>query len=187
MNRCPWASTDLSIRYHDEEWGVPQHNDQILFEFLVLEGAQAGLSWETILKKRDHYRKVFNSFDPQKVASYDQEKIDHLLADPGIIRNRLKINAAIKNAKAFLEIQKNYGSFDNFIWQYVDGRPLENNFVSLSDLPAETPLSRQISKDLKAHGMSFVGPTIIYAFMQAIGMVNDHLTDCFRFEMIKKS
>ena len=186
MNCCPWASTDLSIRYHDEEWGIPQHNDQILFEFLVLEGAQAGLSWETILKKRDHYRMVFNSFDPLKVASYDQEKIDHLLADPGIIRNRLKINAAIKNAKTFLEIQNNYGSFDNFIWQYVEGRPVNNNFVSLSDLPAETPLSKQISKDLKSCGMSFVGPTIIYAFMQAVGMVNDHLTDCFRFDMIKK-
>lgn len=186
MNRCPWTSTDLSIRYHDEEWGVPQHNDQILFEFLILEGAQAGLSWETILKKRDHYRKVFNSFDPLKVASYDQEKIDHLLADPGIIRNRLKINAAIKNAKAFLEIQNIYGSFDNFIWQYVEGRPVHNNFVSLSDLPAETPLSKQISKDLKSRGMSFVGPTIIYAFMQAVGMVNDHLTDCFRFDMIRK-
>ncbi len=186
MNRCPWASTDLSIRYHDEEWGVPQHDDQILFEFLVLEGAQAGLSWETILKKRDHYRKVFHSFDPLKVASYDQEKINRLLADPGIIRNRLKINAAIKNAKAFLEIQNIYGSFDNFIWHYVEGRPVNNNFVSLSELPAETPLSKQISKDLKSRGMSFVGPTIIYAFMQAVGMVNDHLTDCFRFDMIRK-
>lgn len=186
MNRCPWASTDLSVRYHDEEWGVPQHNDQILFEFLVLEGAQAGLSWETILKKRDHYRKVFHSFDPLKVASYDQEKMNQLLVDPGIIRNRLKINAAIKNAKVFLEIQNIYGSFDNFIWRYVEGRPVVNTFESLSELPAETPLSKQISKDLKSRGMSFVGPTIIYAFMQAVGMVNDHLTDCFRFDMIRK-
>jgi DNA-3-methyladenine glycosylase I len=176
----------LSLRYHDEEWGVPQHDDTVLFEFLVLEGAQAGLSWETILKKRDHYCEVFNSFDPRKVAKFDQEKINRLLADPGIIRNRLKINAAIQNAKVFLEIQEQSGSFNNFIWQYVDGKPLHNNFESLSDLPAETSISRQISKDLKKRGMSFVGPTIIYAFMQAIGMVNDHLVDCFRYDEIKQ-
>jgi DNA-3-methyladenine glycosylase I len=186
MNRCPWASTDLSLRYHDEEWGVPQHNDQVLFEFLVLEGAQAGLSWETILKKRDHYREVFKSFDPITVAGFDQEKINRLLIDPGIIRNRLKINAAIQNAKVFLEIQEQYGSFDDFIWQYCEGTPIHNNFASLSDLPAETAVSRQISKDLKTRGMSFVGPTIIYAFMQAIGMVNDHLVDCFRYDIIRQ-
>ncbi len=185
MNRCPWASTDLSIPYHDEEWGVPQHNDQVLFEFLVLEGAQAGLSWETILRKRQQYRSVFDSFDPGKVAKYEGEKIIQLLNDPGIIRNRLKINAAIQNAKVFLEIQNLFGSFDQYIWRFVEGKSIQNQFKSMAELPAETAISRLISKDLKSRGMTFVGPTIMYAFMQAVGLVNDHLTDCFRYEAVK--
>jgi len=184
MNRCAWATTELSIPYHDQEWGVPLHDDQKLFEFLVLEGAQAGLSWETILKKREHYRQVFDQFDPILVAMYDQEKVEILMGDPGIIRNLRKIHSAIKNAKVFLEIQKEFGSFDRYIWSFFKGNPIENHFNQLSELPAKTEISEIISKDLKKRGMNFIGPTIIYAFMQAVGLVNDHLVDCFRYKQI---
>ena len=178
--RCPWASGELSIRYHDEEWGVPVHDDRTLFEFLILEGAQAGLSWNTILNKRDNYRTAFAGFDPKKVAGYDRRKAQQLLRNPGIVRNRLKIASTIANAKAFLAVQKEFGSFDRYIWQFVDGKPRQNLPMSLQQVPARSPDSDAMSKDLKGRGFNFVGSTICYAFMQAVGMVNDHVADCFR-------
>ncbi len=186
ITRCAWASTPLSIEYHDLEWGTPQHDDRILFEFLILEGAQAGLSWETILKKRMAYRAAFDHFDPQKVSQYDDTKVVELLSNPGIVRNRLKINAAVRNARAYLQVQAEFGSFDAYLWRFVDGNPLQNHLKTLRDMPAQTALSQQISKDLLARGFTFVGPTICYALMQAIGLVNDHTTDCFRYTQLLK-
>ena len=184
--RCPWAGTDpLYVAYHDAEWGVPVHDDRALFEFLILEGAQAGLSWSTILKKRDNYRRAFDDFDPAAVAAYDEDKIAALLADPGIVRNRLKVRAAVRNAAAFLKVQDEFGSFDTYLWGFVGGRPIVNAWESLSHLPAETAESRALSKDLQRRGFTFVGPTIMYAFMQAIGMVNDHLVSCFRYRDLR--
>ena len=177
--RCSWASNELSIRYHDEEWGVPVHDDRTLFEFLILEGAQAGLSWDTILKKRENYRSAFDGFDPARVALYDGGKIRALLRDPGIIRNRLKIASAVQNAKAFLKVQYEFGSFDRYIWQFVGGQPVTNSWKS-RQVPARTSVSDAMSKDLKKRGFTFVGSTICYAFMQAVGTVNDHAKDCFR-------
>lgn len=183
MIRCPWANSDpLYLDYHDKEWGVPEHDDWKLFEMLILEGAQAGLSWITILKKRENYRKAFAGFDAQKIAKYDENKVQELLSYEGIIRNRLKINAAIQNAKAFLAVQQEFGSFDAYIWQFVGGRPRKNAWKSSEELPAKTLESEVMSKDLLKRGFKFVGPTICYAFMQAVGMVNDHLVDCFRYE-----
>jgi DNA-3-methyladenine glycosylase I len=179
MKRCKWATTPLSIIYHDQEWGVPQHDDRILFEFLVLEGAQAGLSWETILKKRDSYRLAFDQFDPAVVAQYDARRVEELLANPGIIRNRLKITAAIANARAFLAVQDEFGSFDAYIWRFVNGRPIKNTWRSAHP-PAHTVESDALSKDLKRRQFKFVGTTICYAFMQAVGLVNDHEKSCFR-------
>lgn len=181
--RCNWAGTEpLYVAYHDKEWGRPVHDDRELFEFLVLEGAQAGLSWSTILNKRENYRRAFDDFDPIKVAAYDQNKVEELLKDPGIIRNRLKVNSAVNNAKAFLKVQEEFGSFDEYIWAFVDHTPVINAWKSGSQIPAQTPLSKEISKDLKKRGFSFVGPTIVYAFMQAVGMVNDHITSCFCYK-----
>ena len=182
--RCTWASNDLSIRYHDEEWGAPIHDDRTLFEFLILEGAQAGLSWDTILKKRENYRIAFGNFDPQKIARYDRRKTQSLMNNSGIIRNRLKIASAIKNAKAFLKVQDEFGSFDAHIWRFTAGAPIVNARRSAKQVPARTPESDAMSKDLKKRGFSFVGTTICYAFMQAVGMVNDHLTICFRYEQL---
>lgn len=185
--RCAWAGTDpLYVAYHDAEWGVPLHDDRALFEFLVLEGAQAGLSWSTILRKRDAYRRAFDRFDPEKVARYNKRKIAALLADAGIVRNRAKIESAIKNAKAFLEVQAEFGSFDAYQWRFVDGRPLQNHWRAIREIPAQTVQSDAMSKDLKSRGFSFVGSTIIYAHMQAVGMVNDHLVDCFRHREVAK-
>ena len=185
--RCGWATTPLGIVYHDKEWGVPQHDDRVLFEFLILEGAQAGLSWETILRKRENYRKAFDGFDPRKVARYDAAKKRKLLADEGIIRNRLKIDAAIRNAKAFLEVQKEFGSVDKYLWQFVpDGKPIVNRFDSLTRVPARTSESDAMSKDLKKRGFTFVGSTICYAMMQAVGMVNDHEVGCFRYKQVAR-
>jgi DNA-3-methyladenine glycosylase I len=183
--RCPWASNDLSIRYHDEEWGTPVHDDATLFEFLILEGAQAGLSWDTILKKRENYRAAFDRFDPKKIARYDSRKVQSLMNDAGIIRNRLKITSAIQNAKAFLKVQDEFGSFDAYIWQFTGGSPIVNSRRSMNQVPARTPESDAMSKDLKKRGFSFVGTTICYAFMQAVGMVNDHLTSCFRYSQLR--
>ena len=177
--RCVWAKDDLNIKYHDNEWGMPQHNDRELFEFLVLEGAQAGLSWSTILKRREGYRKAFSNFDPLKVSKYTAKYVEKLLDDKEIIRNRLKINSAINNAKHFLKIQEEFGSFDKYVWGFVNYKPIINNFKKLSDLPASTSISEKMSKDLRNRGFNFVGPTICYAFMQAVGMVNDHTIDCF--------
>lgn len=185
--RCAWAQTPLSILYHDGEWGVPQHDDRVLFEFLVLEGAQAGLSWSTILEKRNNYRRVFDRFDARKVARYDARKVRELLADPGIVRNRLKVAAAIQNAKAFLGVQKDFGSFDAYTWQFVGGQPVRNAWRTLKQIPSRTPASDAMSKDLLRRGFKFVGPTICYAFMQAVGMVNDHVVSCFRYEEIPAS
>ena len=186
LTRCPWATNDRSIRYHDEEWGKPVHNDRILFEFLILEGAQAGLSWDTILKKRENYRAAFDNFDPQKIARYDRRKIETLMGNAGIIRNRLKIASAIKNAKAFLKVQDEFGSFDAYIWQFTAGAPIVNARCSMKQVPARSPESDAMSKDLKRRGFSFVGTTICYAFMQAVGMVNDHLIGCFRYSQLRK-
>jgi DNA-3-methyladenine glycosylase I len=180
--RCGWASGELSIRYHDEEWGVPAHVDRILFEFLILEGAQAGLSWNTILNKRENYRKAFAGFDPKRVAGFDRRKIQALLRDPGIVRNQLKIVSTVENAKAFLKVQKEFGSFDAYVWQFVGGAPRVNRHKSMRTVPARTPESDAMSKDLKRRGFKFVGSTICYAFMQAVGMVNDHLVECFRYD-----
>ena len=185
-HRCAWAGNELSIRYHDEEWGVPVHDDRTLFEFLILEGAQAGLSWDTILKKREHYRKVFDNFDPKRVTRYDGRKVKRLLADPGIVRNRLKIAAAIQNATAFLAVQKEFGSFDAYIWQFVGGRPRQNARRSHEEIPARTTESDALSKDLVKRGFKFVGSTICYAMMQAVGMVNDHTVDCFRHKQVRR-
>jgi len=184
VQRCAWAKTELSIPYHDTEWGMPVHDDRLLFEFLILEGAQAGLSWETILKKREQYRRVFDNFDAQKVARYNERKVQKLLADPGIIRNRLKIAASIQNAKAFLEVQKEFGTFDVYIWQFVGGTPKLNRWTSLKQIPGRTAESDALSKDLVKRGLKFVGSTICYAFMQAVGMVNDHTVECFRYHQI---
>jgi DNA-3-methyladenine glycosylase I len=185
--RCAWAGTDPPyVAYHDEEWGVPLHDDRALFEFLVLEGAQAGLSWSTILRKRDAYRHAFDGFDPEKVARYNKRKITALLDDAGIVRNRAKIESAIKNAKAFLEVQAEFNSFDAYQWRFVDGRPLQNRWRAIREIPAYTVQSDAMSKDLKSRGFSFVGSTIIYAHMQAVGMVNDHLVDCFRHREVAK-
>ena len=180
--RCFWAKTPLSIAYHDEEWGVPVHDDTRLFEFLILEGAQAGLSWETILRKRDNYRAAFDKFNPAKVAKYDERKIAALLNDEGIIRNRLKINAAVTNARAFLEVQKEFGSFDAYVWRFVDGKPLRRKRGQ--QIAVSTPISDQLSKDLLKRGFKFVGSTICYSFMQAVGMVNDHDSTCFRYREV---
>ncbi len=180
VHRCPWAKTPLGIVYHDCEWGVPVHDDRRLFEFLVLEGAQAGLSWETILKKRDAYRRAFSGFDLRVVASFDRRRIKRLMADAGIIRNRMKIESAVRNAKAFLAIQDELGSFDAYVWRFVGGRPKVNRWRSFGQVPARTAQSDALSKDLKQRGFNFVGSTICYAFMQAVGMVNDHLLTCFR-------
>ncbi len=181
---CPWAGNDLLAKYHDAEWGVPVYDDRVLFEFLILEGAQAGLSWETILKKRDRYREVYAGFDPAKVARFTDAKNAKLLEDPGIVRNRLKVAAAVRNAKAFLKIQDELGSFDRYLWAFVDGRPVVNSPRTLKDLPAKTPLSDRISKDLQKRDFTFVGSTIIYAFLQAVGVVNDHIIGCPRREAI---
>ncbi len=179
--RCAWSGTDpLYIAYHDEEWGVPLHDDRVLFEFLVLEGAQAGLSWSTILRKRDAYRRAFDRFDPRKVARYEKRKVAALLTDAGIVRNRAKIESAIKNAKAFLDVQAEFGSFDAYQWRFVNGRPIQNRWRAEGDIPPRSAQSDAMSDDLKSRGFSFVGSTIIYAHMQAVGMVNDHLVNCFR-------
>src|SRR5215470_7277431 len=183
--RCHWARNDLAIRYHDEEWGCPVHDDRTLFEFLILEGAQAGLSWDTILRKRDAYRAAFDQFDPAKIARYDARRVARLLANPDIVRNRLKIASAISNARAFLQIQQELGSFDAYLWRFVDGRPIQNARRGMGDMPASTPESDALSKDLKKRGFNFVGTTICYAMMQAVGMVNDHTTGCFRYSQIK--
>jgi DNA-3-methyladenine glycosylase I len=184
VTRCHWAENGnpLYVAYHDEEWGVPQHDDRVLFEFLILEGAQAGLSWSTILNKRENYRKAFSRFDARKVAKFDKAKIDRLLQDPGIVRNRLKIEAAVVNARAFLAVQKEFGSFDAYIWQFVGGKPRLNAWTSRKQVPASTAESDAMSKDMKKRGFKFVGSTIMYAFMQATGMVNDHAKSCFRWK-----
>jgi len=185
--RCSWASNPLSIRYHDEEWGVPQHDDRILFEFLLLEGAQAGLSWDTILQKRENYRAAFDGFNPERIARYDRRKMATLLRNPGIVRNRLKIASAVRNAKAFLSVQKEFGSFDRYIWQFTGGKPRGNAWGPEQRVPASTPESDAMSKDLKKRGFNFVGSTICYAFMQAVGMVNDHQVECFRYRQVNRS
>jgi DNA-3-methyladenine glycosylase I len=184
MNRCGWAKDDLAITYHDEEWGVPVHDDRRWFEFLVLEGAQAGLSWDTILRKRENYRRAFAGFNPNAVARFDDGRIESLLADPGIVRNRLKVSSAVKNARAFLRVQEEFGSFDPYVWRFVEGRSVTNAWRSLGEIPARTPLSDAMSKDLKKRGFTFVGSTICYALMQATGLVNDHLIGCFRHREI---
>jgi len=184
--RCGWARDDLSIVYHDREWGVPVHDDRTLFEFLILEGAQAGLSWSTILNKREAYRKAFSGFDPARVAKYDAKKVKELLANDGIVRNRLKIASTIENARAFLAVQKEFGSFDAYIWQFTGGKQKINKITSMKQLPARTPESDAMSKDLLKRGFRFAGPTICYAFMQAVGMVNDHLVECFRYAQLAK-
>lgn len=186
MKRCSWAGNDLNIPYHDTEWGVPVHDDRALFEFLVLEGAQAGLSWDTILRKRDNYRAAFDNFDPAAVAGYGDKKAAELLGNEGIIRNRLKIASAIANARAFLRVQEEFGSFDKYIWGFVGGKALDNGLKASSEVPAKTEVSDAISKDLKKRGFNFVGSTIMYAFMQATGMVNDHLTSCFRYKEVAR-
>ncbi len=181
--RCDWVSDDpLYIEYHDNEWGIPVHDDRKLFEMLILEGAQAGLSWITILKKREYYREAFDNFDYEKIARYDEENIEELLANEDIIRNKLKINAAISNAKAFIKVQQEFGSFDKYIWQFVGDKVIKNKWTSLKDVPTQTEESEAMSKDLKKRGFKFVGPVICYSFMQAVGMVNDHTTDCFRYD-----
>ena len=185
--RCEWSGNNpLYIAYHDEEWGVPAHDDRHLFEMLLLEGAQAGLSWLTILKKRENYRKAFHSFDPEKVAAYSERDVQRLLSDSGIVRNRLKIEAAIKNARGIRKIQEEYGTLAVFLWRYVDGTPRQNNWKSMAELPTRTPQSDAMSNDLKRRGFNIVGPTICYSFMQAIGMVNDHVVDCFRHAEVKQ-
>lgn len=185
IHRCSWAGTDpLYIAYHDHEWGVPLHDERKLFEMLILDGAQAGLSWTTILKKRDNYRAAFDAFDPHKMARYGERKVQALLDNPGIVRNRLKVAAAIQNAKMLLKLQEQEGSLDEYLWRYVDGKPIVNAWRSIKEIPPRTPLSDTISKDLSRRGFKFVGPTICYAFMQAVGMVNDHTIDCFRYRAL---
>lgn len=184
-NRCPWCGTDpLYVAYHDTEWGVPVHDDKTLFEFLILESFQAGLSWITILRKRENFRKAFDDFDYKKIAGYPEEKIQELMKDAGIIRNQLKIRAAVTNAQAFLKIREEFGSFSNYIWGFVDGKPIKNKLKTLSEAPATTPLSDAMSKDLKKRGFKFMGSTVVYAHIQATGMVNDHLTSCFRYNEV---
>jgi DNA-3-methyladenine glycosylase I len=185
ISRCGWCGTDvLYTSYHDVEWGVPQHDDQKLFEMLVLDGAQAGLSWITILRKRDAYRRAFDQFDAERVARYDQTKIAELLTDASIVRNRLKIESAVQNARAYLAVREQFGTFDRYLWKFVDGKPIQHAFNTLSEIPATTPLSDKLSQDLRKRGFKFVGSTIIYAFMQAAGMVNDHLLSCFRYQEV---
>jgi DNA-3-methyladenine glycosylase I len=186
MKRCEWAKTELYRDYHDKEWGVSVHDDRTLFEFLILEGIQAGLSWETILQKRDNHRMAFDHFDPHIIATYQADKVNELLANTGIIRNRLKIMAAIENAKSFLAVQREFNSFDAYVWRFVKGKPKKNSWKTLKEIPARTPESEALSKDLTCRGFKFVGPTICYAFMQAVGMVNDHVVDCFRHAEIAK-
>lgn len=186
MERCGWAKNELAIAYHDAEWGVPLHDDRGLFEFLILEGAQAGLSWDTILRKRENYRAAFDNFDAAKVAGYDEAKCAELLLNEGIIRNRLKIASAVGNAKAFLKVVEEFGTFDKYIWGFVNGKPIDNGFAEMSQVPAKTEISDALSKDLKKRGFNFVGSTIMYAFMQATGMVNDHVKACFRHEEIAR-
>ena len=186
MNRCAWPTKELDILYHDTEWGVPVHDDRVLFEFLILEGAQAGLSWSTILKKRENYRRAFDHFDTRKIARYDAKKIQTLLGDAGIVRNRLKVASTILNAQAFLAVQKEFGSFDKYIWGFVGGKPIQNHRKSLQEIPPRTPESDAMSKDLLKRGFKFVGSTICYAFMQAVGMVNDHTVDCFRHAQVQR-
>ena len=188
MERCAWVKPENEryVVYHDLEWGVPVHDDQHLFEMLILEGAQAGLSWETILNKRENYRMAFDYFNPIKISQYDDDKIEQLMQNSGIVRNRLKIKATIKNAKVFMAIQEEFGSFDRYLWDYVEGKPIISTFKSLSELPAKTELSDRISKDLKKRGMSFIGSTIIYAYLQAIGVVNDHTINCFRYREVMR-
>src|ERR1700732_1046960 len=185
-SRCHWAKSPAMIEYHDREWGVPVHHDRTLFEFLVLEGAQAGLSWETILKKRENYRQAFDRFDPEVVAKYGQKKVNQLLSNAGIVRNRLKIESAIKNARGFLAVLEEFDSFDAYVWRFVDGQPKQNSWKSSKMVPAKTPESDALSKDLKRRGFTFVGSTICYAFMQAVGMVNDHVVSCFRHAELRK-
>ena len=181
--RCDWPGSDeLMIKYHDEEWGIPNHDDKKWFEYITLDTFQAGLSWSIVLNKRENFRKAFDNFDPKKIAEYDQTKVDELIQDTGIIRNKLKINATISNAKEFLEVQKEFGTFDNYIWRFVNGNPIVNQWKSIAELPASTPESDMLSKDLKSRGFKFVGTTICYAFMQSTGMVNDHLVHCFRYK-----
>jgi DNA-3-methyladenine glycosylase I len=186
LQRCPWPKGDLDVQYHDREWGVPQHDDRVLFEFLILEGAQAGLSWSTILKKRENYRRAFDGFDAAKIARYREGRMAKLLADPGIVRNRLKVESAVANARAFLNVQREFGSFDAYIWGFVDGAPVRNARRTLAEIPARTPAADAMSRDLLKRGFRFVGPTICYAFMQAVGMVNDHLVDCFRYAEVAR-
>ena len=187
MKRCEWADTDsLNREYHDREWGVPLHDDNRLFELLILEGAQAGLSWSTILKKRDNYIRAYDNFDPHKIARYTTGKINRLLKDPGIVRNRLKIQSSVQNARVFLEVRKEFGSFDTYVWAFVGGRPVMNRWKRLNDIPSHTPISDAMSRDLKKRGFKFVGPTICYAFMQSAGMVNDHTVDCFRYREVSQ-
>jgi len=186
-DRCPWAETELNVQYHDTQWGVPVHDDRLLFEFLILEGAQAGLSWETILKKRENYRKAFDNFDPSIVAKYRQKKRTSLLSNMGIVRNRLKIESAIQNAKFFLAVQKEFGTFDAYIWQFVGDQPKQNAWKTMKQVPAKSPESDAMSDDLKRRGFKFVGSTICYAFMQAVGMVNDHLVGCFRHQEVLRA
>jgi DNA-3-methyladenine glycosylase I len=187
MNRCPWAKTDAYVQYHDAEWGAPVHDDRLLFEFLILGGAQAGLSWETILNKRENYRKAFDHFDPAIMATYSQKKRKSLLSDAGIVRNRLKIEAAVQNAKAFLAVQHEFGAFDEYIWEFVGQAQKQNAWQSIEEVPSRTPESDAMSKDLKRRGFKFVGSTICYAFMQAVGMVNDHLVGCHRHGQLRKA
>ena len=187
--RCSWLGSgadDLMVRYHDEEWGFPVHDDRVLFEFLILEGVQAGLSWQTVLNKRENYRKAFHDFDPEAIARFTGTDIGRRLSDPGIIRNRLKVSAAVRNARKFLDVQQEFGSFDAYIWQFVGGRPIDHRIRSMGDVPATSPESEAMSRDLKKRGFTFVGPTICYAFMQAVGMVNDHETGCFRYAEVKR-
>ena len=184
IQRCPWPSTELDIAYHDTEWGVPVHDDQTLFEFVTLEGAQAGLSWSMILKKRENYKRAFADFDPARVARFSAKKVERLMLDPGIVRNRLKIESTVSNARALLDVKNEFESFDTYVWRFVDGEPKENARRSMSEVPASTPQSDVIAKDLKRRGFRFVGTTICYAFMQAVGMVNDHLVTCFRYREI---
>ncbi len=186
LHRCPWPGADpLYQAYHDKEWGVPVRTDKKLFEFLILEGVQAGLSWITILRKREAYRKAYANFDWNKVALYDEKKLEELLQNPGIIRNRLKIKASVTNAKAFIKVRKEFGTFNKYIWSFVDGKPIQNKWSTMKEVPAVTELAERISKDLKTRGFTFVGPTIIYAHMQATGMVNDHITSCFRHKEVR--
>lgn len=185
--RCPWSGDDpLYVRYHDEEWGVPAHDDRHLFEMLILEGAQAGLSWRTILTRREQYRRAYEGFDPPTVAAFGRRKVSSLLADPGVVRNRAKIEASLGNARAFLAVQEEHGSFDAYLWGFVGGRAKQNRWRSMAEVPAETPESKALSKDLRRRGFGFVGPTICYAYMQAVGLVNDHLVDCFRHRAVRR-